>query len=111
MSRAVAGLVATAATLALALPLAAEAIHEVDHRLEAETDADGFYLVIVHLHDEDMLQVLRVAVGPRTTLRLEARFNPVDSRTPRGTQVDFTDAVPRERPEEFASGLERYVRK
>jgi hypothetical protein len=120
---------------------AVEATHEVDHRyvvlgyvrdaagrpvagavvrvvrqktglaLEAETDAEGFYLVIVHLHDEDLLQVLRVAVGPRTTLRLEARFNPFDRRTPRGTRVDFTDGVARERPEDFATALERYVRK
>lgn len=79
--------------------------------LEAETDADGFYLVIVHLHDGDLLDTLWVAVGPRATLRLKAQFNPFDSRTPRGTGVDFTDGVPRERPEEFATALERYVRK
>jgi hypothetical protein len=139
VSRAVAALIATAAALALAP--AVEAIHEVDHRyvllgyvrdatggpmagkvvrvvrqktgltLEAETDADGFYLVTVHLHDEDLLDTLWVAVGPRAALRLKAQFNPFDSRTPRGTRVDFIDGVPRERPEEFATALARYVGK
>lgn len=119
----------------------ADAIHAVDHRyvilgyirdpaghpvggravrvvrqktgltLEAETDAAGFYLVIVHLHDEDLLDTLWVAVGPRAALRLKAQFNPFDSRTPRGTRVDFIDGVPRERPEEFATALARYVGK
>ena len=141
MRRTIAALVAAAATPALVLPPAVEAIHQVDHRyvilgyvrdatgrplpgkvvrvirqktgliLEGETDADGFYVVIVHLHDEDMLQALLVSVGPRVTVRLEARFNLFDSRTPRGTRVDFTDGVPRERSEEFATALERYVTK
>jgi hypothetical protein len=141
VSRAVAGAVGTAVVLGLALAPTVEAIHAVDHRyvvlgyvrdatgrplagkavrvvrqksglvLEAETDWDGFYVVIVHLHDEDLLGTLWVAVTPRTTLRLKAQFNPFDARTPRGTRVDFTDGVPRERPEEFATALERYVRK
>lgn len=133
--------VVTAATLALVLAPTAQAIHQVDHRyvvlgyvrdatgrpvagrvvrvvrqktglaLEAETDADGFYVVIAHLHDEDLLDRLWVAVGPRVALWLEARFNPFDSRTPRGTRVDFTDGVPREQPDQFAAALERYVSK
>jgi hypothetical protein len=77
---------------------------------EAETDAEGFYLVILHLHDEDVLEPFRVTVK-RATLRIEARFNPLDPRTPRGTRVDFGDGVARERPEEFAATLERYVSK
>ena len=131
--------VITVTTLGLVLAPAVEAIHQVDHRyvilgsvrdaagrpmtgrfvrvvrqktgltLQAETDADGFYLVIVHLHDEDLLDTLWVAVGPRAALRLKAHFNPFDARKPRGTRVDFIDGVPRERPEEFASALARYV--
>lgn len=131
---------AAAAALALSLATPVEATHEVDHRYvvlgyvrdaagrplvrtvvrvvrektglvhETRTDRTGFYLVIVHLHDEDVLEPLRVAVG-RAALRVEARFNPHDPRTPRGTSVDATDGVARERSEEFAAALERYVRK
>ena len=126
--------------LALSLATPVEATHAVDHRYvilgtvrdatgrplartsvqvvrektglayKAESDGDGFYLVILHLHDEDVLEPLRVAVG-RATLRVEARFNPLDPRTPRGTRVDFAGSVGRERPEEFAAALERYVNK
>lgn len=134
--RAAVGAAAVALTLSVAIPV--EATHEVDHRYvvlgyvrdaagrplaravvrvvrektglayEAETDGDGFYLVILHLHDEDVLEALGVGVG-RATLRVEARFNPLDSRTPRGTNVDFHGGVARERPETFAAALERYV--
>ncbi|MBI4636668.1 MAG: carboxypeptidase regulatory-like domain-containing protein [Candidatus Rokubacteria bacterium] len=136
-TRALAGV---AALLAFTVATPVEATHEVDHRYvvlghvrdatarplaqpvvrvvrektglayEARTDDDGFYLVIVHLHDEDVLEGLRVAVG-RASLRVEARFNPLDQRTPRGTTVDFINGVARERPEEFPAALERYVNK
>lgn len=58
---------------------------------------------------EDVLEPLRVAAGP-ATLRIEARFHPVDSRTPRGTRVDFTAGAGRERRSEFLTTLERYMR-
>ncbi|MGH7628721.1 MAG: carboxypeptidase-like regulatory domain-containing protein [Gemmatimonadales bacterium] len=133
-------LAAAAIALALSLATPVEATHAVDHRYvvlgtvrdatgrplartvvrvvrektglayETETDGDGFYLVILHLHDEDVLEPLRVAVG-RATFRVEARFNPLDPRTPRGTRVDFAGGAARERPEEFAAALERYVNK
>lgn len=129
-----------AAALALSLATPVEATHEVNHRYvilgyvrdaagrplarivvrivrektglayEAETDGDGFYLVILHLHDEDALEPLWVAVG-RAALRVEARFDPLDPRTPRGTSVTFTGGVARERPDEFAAALARYVGK
>lgn len=141
MSPALAAVAATAVALTLLLATAVEATHEVDHRYvvlgyvrdaagrplawtvvrvvrektglahEARTDSDGFYLVILHLHDEDVLEPLRVAVTRATTLRVAARFNSRDPRTPRGTRVDFTNGVARERSEEFAAALERYVRK
>lgn len=43
---------------------------------DARTDAHGFYLVIVHLHDDDVLDPLLVNVG-RAAIRIEARFNPL----------------------------------
>ncbi len=133
-------LLSAAAALWLWVAIPVEATHEVSHRYvvlgyirdasgqpvartivrvvrektglayEARTDRDGFYVVIVHLHDEDVLEPLRVTAG-RATLCVEARFNPLDPRTPRGTSVDIVDGVARERPEEFAAALEQYVRK
>ena len=140
MSPALAAVAAAAVALALSLATAVEATHKVDHRYvvlgyvrdatgppvartivrvvrektglayEDRTGGDGFYLVIVHLHDEDVLEPLRITAG-RATLRVEARFDPLDPRTPRGTSVDVIDGVARERPEEFAAALERYMRK
>ncbi|MDP2622463.1 MAG: carboxypeptidase-like regulatory domain-containing protein, partial [Actinomycetota bacterium] len=54
-----------------------------------ESDAQGFYVVVVHLQDEDLLDTLRVNAG-RATIRIQARFNPLNSRSHRGTRVDFT---------------------
>ena len=96
MSRALATF-GTGAALMVWLAAPVEAAHEVDHRS----------VVIVHLHD-DVLEPLRVAVG-RATLSIEARFNPVDPRTPRGTRVDFLDSAGRERRDEFLATLERYL--
>lgn len=140
MSPALATVAASVVALTLSLATAVEATHEVNHRYvvlgdvrdatghplartvvrvvrektglahEARTDSDGFYLVILHLHDEDVLEPLRVTAG-RATLRVEARFSPLDPRTPRGTKVDVIDGVARERQEEFAAALERYMRK
>jgi hypothetical protein len=51
------------------------------------TEADGFYLVVVHLHDEDRGERLAVRIGA-ATLEVEARFDPRDRKVERGTRVD-----------------------
>ncbi len=136
MPRAGLGLVAV---VLVALAGSAEATHRVDHRYvvlgyvrdamgrpmprapvrvvrektelayEAETDADGMYLVIVHLHDEDLGDPLALAVGP-ATFRIRARFDALDPRTPRGTRVDFIAGQGWERHDDFAHTLDRYLK-
>lgn len=130
------GLVATAL---VALPVRAAATHAVDHRyvvvgyvrdaagkpirqalvrvvrektglaFEAKTGADGFYVVIVHLHDDDVLDLLVVNVG-RAAIRIEARFNPLNVRRHRGTRVDFIAGEGRERQDSFTETFERYLK-
>ncbi|MGH7325613.1 MAG: carboxypeptidase-like regulatory domain-containing protein [Candidatus Rokuibacteriota bacterium] len=76
---------------------------------DAETDAEGLYLVIVHLHDEDLGDPLVLALGP-ATFRVGARFDPLDPRTPRGTRVDFIAGEGWERRDDFVHTLERYLK-
>ena len=75
-----------------------------------EADAEGFYLVIVHLQDQDLLDALRVTAG-RATIRIEARFNPLNSRSHRGTRVDFTGSAAVERQETFGATVDDYLRR
>ncbi len=128
------------AALVLVSLTAAEAVHQVDHRYivlgyvrdggnrpvrgapvrvvrartglfyDAETDLDGFYVVIVHLHDEDVLDILRVSTG-RVTVDIEARFDPFDARTPRGTRVDFVGKKAVERQPAFAETLDAHFKR
>jgi hypothetical protein len=74
------------------------------------TDTDGFYVVIAHLHDEDLLDPLQVTAG-RTTVRIEARFNPLNVRTERGTRIDFASNRAVEQPEMFAQTLDEYLKR
>lgn len=76
---------------------------------EARTGADGFYRVIVHLHDDDVLDPLLVNVG-RAAIRIEARFNPLNVRRHRGTRVDFIAGKGRERQDTFTDTVERYLK-
>jgi len=76
----------------------------------AETSAEGFYALIVHLHDEDVLDPLQLSAS-EVQIRIEARFNPLNPQRPRGTRVDFAGGQARERPEMFAPTLEEYLRR
>lgn len=130
--RAASGLVSVVVTLLLAA--VASATHDVDHRYvvlgyvrdaqgrpveqhrvsvvrettgfsyRAETDADGFYVLIVHLHDEDVLGWLQVTAG-QVTIRVEARFNPLNRESHRGTRVDVQSGRAQERREAFADTI------
>ena len=76
----------------------------------AETDADGFYLIVAHLHDEDLLDTLRVTANG-ATIRVHAWLDPVDTRNHRGTRVDLTGTKAEERREMFAETLADYLKK
>lgn len=73
----------------------------------AEPDTEGFYVVVVHLHDEDLLDRLLVGAGT-TTIRVEAQFERGNGTDPRGTRVDFAGREAREWRAAFFSTLEKY---
>jgi hypothetical protein len=74
------------------------------------TGPDGLYMVIVHLHDEDLLDRLDVRAG-QAAIHIEARFDPLNVRAERATRVDFTGGRVVERHETFAPTLEEYLRR
>jgi hypothetical protein len=74
------------------------------------TGSDGLFVLVVHVHDDDLLDRLLV----RTTgaaLPIEARFNPLEARVERGTRIDFTGDRGVERQEQFARTLEDYLKR
>ena len=125
-----------AAALALAAPVAAE--HEVYYRYvvlgyvkdvkgaplrgvtvelvrektgfsyPAETDAQGFYVIVSRLGDESVGERLRLRAGPVATT-VVARFDPQNHSADRGTRLDFVGRKAVERPTWFASTLKRFL--
>ena len=77
-------------------------------RHPTKTESDGLYLVIVHLHDEDEGELLRVATGG-VTAELRARFDVRDTKTERGTRVDFRGGRATEIRPLFATTLRDYL--
>ncbi len=74
----------------------------------ARTDPAGFYLVIVHLHSEDLGDTIRVSANG-AGLRITARFDPRDVTTHRGTRVDFLGNDVREHFDLFSETLRRFL--
>ncbi len=74
----------------------------------AETDAEGFYVIIARLGDESVGERLRVKAGSLTTT-IVARFDPANHTTHRGTRLDFLGKNAVERPTWFASTLKRFL--
>ena len=74
----------------------------------AETDAQGFYVMVARLGDESAGERLRVMAGSLTAT-LVARFDPKDHATDRGTRLDFLGKKAVERPTAFASTLKRFL--
>ena len=73
-----------------------------------KTERDGFYLVVLHLHDEDQGERLGLNVkGVKGELR--ALFDVRDKKVERGTRVDVrADRVVENRPA-FAETLRAYL--
>ena len=74
----------------------------------ARTDRGGFYLLVVHLHSEDLGDSIRVLANG-TALRITAQFDPRDVTNHRGTRVDFSGNQVRERAELFPETLRLYL--
>jgi hypothetical protein len=72
------------------------------------TERDGFYIVILHLHDEDEGERLRVDVkGMKAEVR--ARFDTRDKKVERGTRVDIRADRVVENRAAFAATLRDYL--
>jgi len=74
----------------------------------ARTDRDGFYLLVVHLHSEDLGDSIAVSANG-TSLRVTAQFDPLDLTNHRGTRVDFPGNEARELAELFPETLRLYL--
>jgi hypothetical protein len=124
--------------LLLALAAPATATHEPDHRFlvlgyvtdaggrpvagarvvvtrartgleyPTRTEPDGFYFLVLHLHDEDEGDLLRVSAnGVRGEVR--ARFDVADKKVERGTRVDVRGGRLVEDRRAFAETLRAYL--
>jgi hypothetical protein len=71
----------------------------------ARSERDGFYLIVVHIHDEDEGEQLSVSVGSAAYGRVTARFDVSDKRVERGTRVDARGPELREDRQRFAETL------
>jgi hypothetical protein len=72
------------------------------------TERDGFYLVVLHLHDENLGEALGVdAKGVKGEVR--ARFEVSDKKVERGTRVDVRAGRLVENRSAFAETLRAYL--
>lgn len=74
----------------------------------ARTDGEGFYLVVVHLHDEDLGEILTVSAAGASA-KITATFDPRDKRVERGTRVDIEGGRVVERRALFATTLKEVL--
>lgn len=76
---------------------------------ETATEDDGFYLLVIHLHDDDVGDAVGVTAAG-ATVRVQARFAPWDARRHRGTRIDFQRGQGAERQELFVQTLADYLK-
>jgi hypothetical protein len=74
----------------------------------ADTDAQGFFVVVARLGDESAGERLTLKVGKSRT-RIIARFTPANHEDKRGTRVDLDGTRFVERSAWFASTLTRFL--
>ena len=74
----------------------------------ADTDTQGFYVIIARLGDESVGEHLQVKAGSLTAT-LVARFDPKNHTTDRGTRLDFLGKKAVQQPTLFASTLKRFL--
>jgi Carboxypeptidase regulatory-like domain len=73
-----------------------------------KTERDGFYLIVLHLHDEDEGERLGLAL-PGVKGEVRARFDPRDKKVERGTRVDARADRLVENRRAFAETLRAYL--
>ena len=74
----------------------------------AHTERDGFYVVVVHLHDDDEGE--RLSVSARgVTGEVRAGFDSRDKKVERGTRLDVRDGRAVENRAAFAETLRAYL--
>jgi hypothetical protein len=95
-------------------PLARVPVHVVRTKTglayNEPSDQDGFYVVIVHLHDEDLGDSL-VVTAQGVSAKVTAAFNPKDETSERGTRLDFQGKRTEERRSWFLPTLRQYLSK
>jgi hypothetical protein len=74
----------------------------------ADTDAQGFFILVARLGDESAGESLTMKVGKSRT-RIIARFTPANHEDARGTRVDLEGTRFVERSSWFASTLTRFL--
>jgi hypothetical protein len=74
----------------------------------AETDTQGFYIIVARLGDESLGERLTVKTESVATT-IVARFDPENHAAHRGTRVDFVGGRSLERPTLFATTLKRFL--
>lgn len=72
------------------------------------TEPDGLYFVVVHLHDENEGEPLRLGANG-VSGEIHARFDVRDRRAERGTRVDVRGGTVVERRQTFAETLRAYL--
>ena len=77
-------------------------------RYPTTTDRDGFYLVVLHLHDEDQGDRLAVSANGAEG-EVVARFDAKDKKVERGTRVDVRGRSVVENRRAFAETLRAYL--
>jgi len=75
---------------------------------EETTDQDGFYAIIVHLHDENLGEQLEVGARGLSVAHV-AQFDAQDTKTERGTRIDFVGTSIEERRSWFLATLRQYL--
>jgi hypothetical protein len=92
------------------VPEAAVVVTRVRTGLEyaTRTEPDGFYLVVVHLHDEDEGERLHVR-GTGASGEIRARYDVAQRKVERGTRVDLRAGGLVELRAAFAETLRAYL--
>jgi len=75
---------------------------------KTSTEADGFYFVVLHLHDEDLGEPVRIRAGTAVG-EVRVHVDVANRKVERGTRVDFRDGRMAEDRRAFAATLRAYL--